>query len=245
MNFFNIPILILCYNRLTCLRLLLQALDKAGYGNIWLLDNNSTYLPLLDFYQQQKHRYQIFRFSENYGHGAFCLSCLDPFREDYFVTTDPDIVPVEDCPADFLKRFYQLINAYEVDKVGFSFKHDDIPVAHPKREAIIDGILCFRHEEVEPNVFRAPIDTSFALNRPGFIGGYSDKALRTGGAYLARHMSDYYYPGHLPEDEVYYMQSHPFSNTSYREVKSSFDVLPPWVTPAMARSLVGEGKIIV
>jgi hypothetical protein len=63
-------------------------------------------------------------------------------------------------------------------------------------------------------VYIAPIDTTFALYRAGSIGGSELKALRTGGRYLARHLSWYLNPGHLPEEELFYMQ-HAGSSSSW------------------------------
>ena len=46
----DIPIFVISYNRLTCLKLLVDYLCKHGYvKNIVIIDNASTYAPLLEY----------------------------------------------------------------------------------------------------------------------------------------------------------------------------------------------------
>lgn len=45
----EVPIIINNFNRLTTLRLLIEALNKRGYDNIYIIDNASTYPPLRKF----------------------------------------------------------------------------------------------------------------------------------------------------------------------------------------------------
>ena len=61
----------------------------------------------------------------------------------------------------------------------------------------------FWNREIEPGVFKAPIDTTFALYRPSFE--FSKSALRTGQPYVARHLPWYLNLAALPEDEQYYL----------------------------------------
>ena len=53
-------------------------------------------------------------------------------------------------------------------------------------------------------LFAAPIDTTFALYRPGAHGGYWLPACRTGEPYLARHLPWYQDSANLSEEEAYY-----------------------------------------
>jgi len=61
----RIPIIINNFNRLTYLKELIQSLEQRGYSNIYIIDNLSTYQPLLDYYESC--RYRIFRLKKNLG----------------------------------------------------------------------------------------------------------------------------------------------------------------------------------
>ena len=49
----NIPIIINNRNRLTYMKMLISSLEKRGYNNIYIIDNDSTYPPLLDYYSKE------------------------------------------------------------------------------------------------------------------------------------------------------------------------------------------------
>lgn len=71
----EIPIIINNFNRLTTLCLLIEALEKRGYSNIYIIDNASTYPPLLEYYN--KCPYTVFRLTENLGFKALWKSHLN------------------------------------------------------------------------------------------------------------------------------------------------------------------------
>src|SRR5437016_2259980 len=62
----QIPIIINNRNRVTYLLQLISWLEKSGYNNIYIIDNNSKYPPLLEYYSKTK--YPVFRLKENAGH---------------------------------------------------------------------------------------------------------------------------------------------------------------------------------
>ena len=47
----DIPIVINNYNRITTLLQLINGLESRGYRNIYIIDNKSTYPPLLEYYK--------------------------------------------------------------------------------------------------------------------------------------------------------------------------------------------------
>ena len=55
-NSYGIPIIINNRNRVTFLKQLVDWLIKAGYSNIIILDNDSKYEPLIEYYKQTKAR---------------------------------------------------------------------------------------------------------------------------------------------------------------------------------------------
>jgi len=208
MDFKNIPIFVISHNRLGCLKEQLEAFSSRGYKNIKIIDNLSTYQPLLDFYQQSG--LEVLYMDQNYGHEVFVKSGLySKFGNDYYAVTDCDVVPTEDCPDNFMERFYELLQKHRtafgkfIYKVGFGLKLNDLPDHFKHKSDVIGWESGFWKQVVEDNVFQAPIDTTFALYRPGIPMVWAE-SLRTGEPYLARHTGWYLDLDNLSEDEQYY-----------------------------------------
>ena len=210
---YQIPVIINNFNRLDCLRELVGWLEKVGMKNIYILDNASTYPPLLDYYKTCPH--EIIYLNQNVGYMALWQTeVFERFKNDFYIYTDPDIVPTEECPTDFIGFFLDVLaKRADVKKVGFGLKIDDLP-AHSQRMAELIAIEGkYWEKQVAPNVYDAPIDTTFALYRPGAQGDHRAKALRTGPPYTARHLPWYFDPNDLPEEEVFYKKVASNSNS--------------------------------
>lgn len=209
------PIIIINFNRLECLKRQIIWLNQAGHFNIYILDNASTYPPLLEYYKRSK--LTVFRLDRNIGHTAFWNTHLPLFfKNRRYVITDPDVVGVEDCPVNFLAYFNGILNRNpHVDKVGFGLKIDDLPACYPNKAKVEAWEAQFWIHEVEPEIFEAPIDTTFALYRENVTGDPAlMKALRTGGKYMCRHLPWYTNPLELSAEDLYY-QTHANSSSSW------------------------------
>jgi hypothetical protein len=197
------PILINCRDRLQCLVELVAWLEQAGQEEIYLLDNDSAYEPLLEWYETTPHT--VIRLGDNYGRLAPWVApgVFDRVRGRAFVFTDPDIVPDARCPLDALDRFAELLARYpSVAKAGFGLRIDDLPDHYPHKRAVIAWERSLLRKRVERGVYFAPIDTTFALYRAD--SAQHGDALRTGAPYLARHTSWYLDFDELPPDEAFY-----------------------------------------
>ena len=129
------------------------------------------------------------------------------FRNDYYVYTDPDVVPCEDCPLDFMHVFYDTLRKHRhIDKVGFGLRIDDLP-EYVDRAAVISWEKVFWEKQVDGLLYNATIDTTFALYRPRARGGSRCKAYRTGAPYLARHMPWYANPQQPTEEDEFYART--------------------------------------
>lgn len=210
-HFSKIPIIINNFNRLGALKEMIQSLESRGYGNIYIIDNRSTYPPLLDYYNGCKHK--IFRLESNLGPEALWKSGIyKQFRHDFFVYSDSDIVPIKECPDDFLKFFRDtLIKNKLARKVGFSLKIDDIPDSNLMKKYIIKCEEHFFRDFIKDDyLFRAPIDTTFALYRPRGKRKHANNYIemyRTGFPYMARHLPWYNDSRHPDEEEQYYLEN--------------------------------------
>ena len=203
----EIPIIINNRNRLTFLKQLIESLQNMGYKNIIILDNNSTYPPLIEFYRSTK--YQVIFLNENLGFDALDkIPLYKEIRKNYFVYTDPDVLPIEECPDDFLKFFLDTLIKYpKVQKVGFSLKIDDLPDTYENKEQVIAWEKAFYDNQINDKLYLAPIDTTFALHRPfaslSTKGRY--KMIRAAHPYAARHMPWYINSKNLSDEEKYYI----------------------------------------
>src|SRR4051812_4741112 len=163
----HIPIFINCRDRLSCLLMLVRWLEAAGYEQIHLIDNASTYPPLLEYYEQTPHN--VVRLRENTGHLApWTSGTIDRLAQGPYVVSDPDVVPTESCPYDAAGRMLELLERYpDYYKVGLGLAMDDIPSTYELAEWVVKWEAQHWEKEVEPGVYDAPVDTTFALYRPG------------------------------------------------------------------------------
>ena len=201
------PVFIPTRDRVEPLRQLLAWLESVGQTEIWLVDNASTYPPLVEFLDTTPHH--VVRLQHNLGHRSPWLSGTVQRHAHgrYFVVSDPDVVPDELCPPDAIEHFRTLLDRYpDVDKVGFGLRIDDLPDHYPLRDDAVDWEWGFWQPdvEVEPNVFRAGIDTTFALYRPLDRRHELLRALRTGFPYVARHLPWYIDSANLGDEDRYY-----------------------------------------
>ena len=95
-NAYDIPIIINNRNRVTFLKQMISSLESKGYHNIYIIDNKSSYQPLLDYYKKSKHK--IFYLDENVGFLSLWKSGIyKQFKNNFFVYSDSDVVPTENC----------------------------------------------------------------------------------------------------------------------------------------------------
>lgn len=209
------PIFIICRDRVTYLSQLVDWLEKAGHERIHLMDNDSTYQPLLDYYEKSPHT--VVRLGGNTGHnGLWTMGLMKEYKQEdeYFVVSDPDVIPSEDCPDDAVDYFRHILDNHDTrTKVGFGLRIDDIPDHYRFKQNVIDYETHFWHYGPGMGLHFAPIDTTFALYRPGSTQDISFSC-RTGFPYVARHMSWYIDSNNVPEEEEYYIaNAHPRINT--------------------------------
>lgn len=210
-DFKAIPIVINNFNRLEYLKQLIASLESRGYHNIHIIDNNSTYPPLLKYYDTEC-AHEVIRLDKNIGYLAIWETDIyKRFWKGYYVYTDPDVVLDESCPDDFLEHFWKLADKYgKAIKVGFGLRIDDLPDHYIHKQKVIEWESQFWENELEPGVFIANIDTTFALYKP-FTFGWGCEwhrktlRLRTGWPYVARHMPWYVDSKNLNDEEKYYM----------------------------------------
>jgi len=207
-DFKNIPIIINNFNRLDSTRKLIESLEKRGYYNLYIIDNLSTYPPLLEYYKTCK--YPVYRLDKNIGMNALWISGIfRKFKHDFFVYTDSDIIPIDECPDDFLRFFLETLKQHRfAQKVGFSLKIDDLPDCYALKEEVIRHEKQFFNYRCDEFLYWAPIDTTFALYRPRAKrrhANFNIEMYRTAYPYMAYHTPWYIDSKNPDEENLYYL----------------------------------------
>ncbi len=200
----DIPVIINNYNRINHLKKLIDWLERAQMRHLFIIDNASTYPPLIDFYQTTKHT--VIRLNANIGYKALWDTSIHLwFRGLPYIYTDPDVLPVDECPLDAVKFLQEILRKNEgINKVGFALKIDDLPDYYPHKEKVLEWESKFWKYKISDNLYMADIDTTFALYRANSVKQQWGKTCRTAGIYMARHLPWYENPNILTEEELFF-----------------------------------------
>ena len=195
---------IINYNRLTLPRKMADYLAGCD-GNIIpvIIDNNSDYEPLLEYYKTCPHKVE--RFDRNMGNCVVWITdILDRYNlEGNFIVTDSDL-QIDHISNDFLEFLQEGLKKYEwACKSGFGLEIKDLPNTKVANEAKGWERQNWYHR-LDSNFFNAPIDTTFCLCRTRL---HDFKAIRTDYPYVAKHMPWYWTKENIPDDEKYYFNS--------------------------------------
>ena len=212
------PIIINNFNRLEYLQQQIEWLLKAGQTNLHIIDNASTYEPLLKYYK--KVPATIYMLDKNVGHESFWKTHLHQrFGKYYHVYTDPDVLPDENTPTDFMYYFKSLLDKYPtIKKVGFGLRINDLPDHYPKKQEVINWESKMYKDEIEPAVYKSKIDTTFSLYRPNAFLQCWENTLRTGDPYTLRHMPWYEDPSKLNEETKHYLKTTGVASSWYKTI---------------------------
>jgi len=168
-NWKDTPVFINNFNRLEIgFRDLLAWLKKAGMTSIAVIDNASSYPPLLDFYDSPvMDGIQLIHACANLGPEAFWRLDFHLQQTSRFIVTDPDVVPDQDCPLDLVKKMHEVADRYAPAKVGPAIRIDNIPDHFAQRDHMrfCESDYWLR-KYPEGDCWNAAIDTTFALYEP-------------------------------------------------------------------------------
>lgn len=205
----TIPIIIINFNQLFYLKQLVDFLIKRSFSNIIIIDNQSSFPPLLAYYKEIENRVTVHYMESNEGHMVFFNNAelFSKYSKGYYVVTDADIVPNPLCPDDFLETMIQWLDKdIYARKVGFALKIDDIPDYYPLKEKVLNWEKRFWADKLAPDIYRADIDTTFALYRPCNRYRYNQfySGIRIAGTMTATHGGWYLDPENLSAEQQFY-----------------------------------------
>jgi hypothetical protein len=180
-----IPVIINNRDLLTWTKNMLDKIKTLdGVGDIFIIDNASTYQPLLDWYETNPC--EIIRV-DNLGHTAPWLCGLVDKIGTPYVITDPDL-NIDDLPLDTLNFLLDKLQSNPLlGKVGLKLNSEIVSSESP----LYDHLQTYEKprwekSEVTDNIYTGVhIDTTFALYNVNhyFVGGGSIIE-----PYVARHL---------------------------------------------------------
>lgn len=210
----KIPVIINNRDLLTWPKAMVEKIKTyINVGDIIIIDNGSTYEPLLEWYATKPCEIVM---EKNWGHtGAWNSGVVDRLGSKFYVVTDSDL-GLEKTPDDTLVCLYDNLKAFNLNKIGLGLDWKLTPNNSPYYNHIINyekNRWYSSRKEGNVNLDIA-IDTTFALYNVNyyFIGGAS-----IGLPYLAKH-----YPWYLTEkernenDEFMYYIKHASASSSYK-----------------------------
>jgi glycosyltransferase involved in cell wall biosynthesis len=200
------PIIINNRNRLTTTKNMVEHLLSLNKNQeIIILDNDSTYDPLIKWYKEVEDKIDI-RYLKNEGHLAVWSTGIYKELGDYFIYTDSDLELNLNMPYSYQIFMYNLMQKYEINKIALGIKINDLPDHYRYKNQVIRNEGRWWLEEVEPDIYKADTDTTFSLMRN--IGDNMYKSLRICKPdFICKHVPFYIDLENLDEEEKYYIEN--------------------------------------
>lgn len=166
-------IILTIFNQCSWPKAMSEKLAAQNHEIVWL-DNNSTYEPLLEFYETSPYR--TIRLGENRGGtAAWGLLGSEIRNDDYFVIADSDYL-LDDLPDDWAEHLIEGVNRYGGQGgCGLSMLETRIPSQNPAW--IADEFHLYPagdhparwgpQVQLPGGFINYPVDTSFAVYPPG------------------------------------------------------------------------------
>jgi hypothetical protein len=221
----NCKVVINNRNRLTTTKNMVDKLLELNPDEqIIIIDNGSTYPPLLNWYKAMSpYDYSNnvdVRFFGNEGHLALWATKIDKELGEYFVYTDSDIILPDDFPTEWKLIMFNLIRWYSgiYDKIALAIHIDDLPEHYRYKNQVIRNEARWwleKHDtEMLNYLYKADTDTTFAMMRN--FGDNCYKSLRIARPdMMCKHHGWYLDLYNLDEEEKYYLDHLENKTTQY------------------------------
>jgi hypothetical protein len=205
----SVPVFVTYRDRYSMLTRCLRSLEKCGFDDITVIDNDSkTPLGLQD------ERVKIIRTDNQHRHLTPWAEQIVP-TDGYYIVMDCDIEL--DCPTDVEHHLIKTLELQPmIPKVGLAIRSDDLLFPCPERyeksylyEFFVNAHQAYPRGKANyagaPVVIAAPIDTHFAMYRPGGTWPGITGA-RLDYPYVCRHLP-WYNPEYSIEEVLYYSRA--------------------------------------
>jgi glycosyltransferase involved in cell wall biosynthesis len=229
-NVMKIPVIINNRNLYTWPKNMVESLKTFdNIGEIIIVDNNSTYEPLLEWYKTNPC--EIILLNENLGQSCPWMIGLPNKRKyTHYVVTDPDL-DLTETPKDCLNILYEKLEKYsEYTKIGLSLSNYDVSLDSPYHHHLKRwSDYAWDKDTIEDGLLKKQIiDTTFGIYTSSRHPN-NDKSCSLNSPYSAKHIPweyTYEYLKNLKEEnyEFYYYLENATSASSYRKFVS-FDII--------------------
>ena len=189
----NMTVLIIGYNQYTYISSMVSQLIK--YTNdIVVIDNNSTYEPLLNYYQDG-YNYSLLKMDKNYGHKVYEEKFLNGIFGNIYIITDPDLELNKKIPSNFIENLIKISNNYKAGRVGFAIEisspeiRSDLTYAGMPLKLWESRFWQIKIKDNTYELYNAPIDTTFCLINT--IYNHVGLSIRIAGNYTCKHLPWY------------------------------------------------------
>jgi hypothetical protein len=163
---------------------------------IYVIDNKSTYQPLLNYLKTIENDVTVLYQEKNYGHKVYERDEIIALGGDKYVVTDPDLLLNPNLPPNFLEIMANLSDEYKTNKMGFALditNNIDLKrrLDHDAGKTIAEQEKPYWLDRLKNNdyeLYKAPIDTTFALiNKKYYKKGFLANSIRIAGDFTAVH----------------------------------------------------------
>jgi hypothetical protein len=218
----KVPVFIISFNRLHCLQQLVAWLESAELAEPIIIDNGSSYPPLLEWFEQMRNTIAIRDFKDNYGpYRIWEQRLFAPHTtpdQPFYVVTDPDVIPIPECPKDAIPRLIDTCNALRSPKVGLSLRLETIPETLPTGQEIRAWETTLQSQGIGPSgavgarplpaCYGSLLDTTFQVNHRDDVPlSYGSPGIRLAHPYQADHLGWNLDPERLSEEEKFYWET--------------------------------------
>ena len=200
----NYPIYLTNMNRLSTTKKMVEDLFKLNSNAIInIIDNASTYQPLLEWYELIKNDVNIIKHTENKGCWSFFYSGhFNNCNDDYYIYSDADLELNPNMPYNWQEILMDYHKKYN-RKASLVLKLDDIPEGELKDKIKFHQQVCWGVTE-EKNVYHGVTDMTFSFDAKS--SGYRYDSVRIGGDFECRHIPWYIDFDNISDEEKYYLE---------------------------------------
>lgn len=187
----NITAVIIGFNLYSMISQMVNQL-KPYTSDIIIIDNNSSYPPLLDYYEHT-YFHTLLKRRKNDRNNVWTLPEIQKLLGDVYIITDPDLLFNPLLPKDFIQNLVKVSNYFQTSRVGFAldiFSSDLLPNIKKK---VIKWENKFWEKELKiPGLedlllYEAAIDTTFCLVNNQHQTPW-EKSIRIAGNYTCKHL---------------------------------------------------------
>jgi|TARA_B110000858_G_scaffold172471_1_gene203633 hypothetical protein len=209
----KIKALLINRNLLTTFKNTLEFLRKEPRVEIHILDQESTYPPLLEFY---KTITEEIHYAKNEGPYSAWDPKYEYLRKGYFIVADTDCI-YDNVPDDWLDVMLHAINQPGSPKIGFSLEIEDLPNTDQGKQSYAHEAKYWENK-IDLG-WDAHVDTTFALYRANLSFSYN--GIRLDKPYCIQHAPWYIDDCCIPEEWQYYLDHANHISTWGTRIKKS------------------------